>query len=129
MIAAIGILSLIGICISLYGIYVENRVKQNSTYQASCDISDRVSCTKPFLSPYGKLLGVSNIWVSLIYYCCMFVLAVIDAQQGIQVFALVGSVFTIIFAYFLYVKIRSICLICTSLYGINALLMITAYLS
>lgn len=43
-------LSLAGFLLSLYTSYVEIRAERDHSYQAMCDISERVSCTKVFTS-------------------------------------------------------------------------------
>lgn len=42
--------SALGVIISIYAFHVESRAEQDSNYEAMCDISERVSCTKVFSS-------------------------------------------------------------------------------
>jgi uncharacterized membrane protein len=129
MITTVIILATIGLAISIYGITVERALQQNSEYKAACDINDAISCTRPFLSPYGKMLGISNIWASAFYYIAIIALAFMDASQLLLFITGAGLLVTIAFAYILYFKIRSLCLICTSLYLINIALVVTCYFS
>lgn len=48
MMTAILILATIGLLISIYGITVERKLQQDAQYKAACDISDMISCTRPF---------------------------------------------------------------------------------
>lgn len=41
---------LFGVLLSVYAYYVEVRAEEDSSYQALCDISQRISCTKVFTS-------------------------------------------------------------------------------
>lgn len=123
------IIATIGLVISVYGITVERKLQQDAQYKAVCDISDAISCTRPFLSPYGKILGISNIWASALYYCVMIMIAIINLPMVALIFAYTGVAVTIGFAYILYFKIRSLCLICTSLYVVNIALAIACYFS
>lgn len=127
MLTMVIIIAVVGLCISVYGIMVERKVLQNEQYKAACDISDMVSCTKIFVSPYNKLLGISNIWASLIYYCAILCLAVIGFVDVLFILSCIGLVTSVVFAYILYFKIRTVCLICTSLYIINIALVFAAY--
>jgi vitamin-K-epoxide reductase (warfarin-sensitive) len=129
MMIAIVTLALIGLAISVYGITVERNLQQNAQYKAACDLSDTVSCTRPFLSTYTKLLGISNIWASALYYSVIIVLALLDLKPFIFIVTGAGVAASIIFAYILYFKIRSLCLICTSLYIINIALVVACYFS
>lgn len=123
------ILAIIGLVISLYGIIVERKLQQDTHYKAACDISDAISCTRPFLSPYGKILGISNIWASALYYCVILVLTLLNFSTITFIIACAGVAISVVFAYILYFKIRSLCLICTSLYLINIALVVASYFS
>ena len=123
------IIATIGLVISVYGITVERKLQQDAQYKAVCDISDAISCTRPFLSPYGKILGISNIWASALYYCAMIMIAIMNLPMIALILAYAGVAVTIGFAYILYFKIRSLCLICTSLYVVNIALAIACYFS
>lgn len=129
MMITIIILAIVGLAISLYGISVENKLQQNAQYKAACDLSDKISCTRPFLSSYSKLLGISNIWVATLYYCAILALALLNIKTIIVVAVSIGLATSIAFAYILYFKIRSLCLICTSLYLVNIALAIACYFS
>lgn len=127
MLLSVVVLSVVGLGVCLYGFYVERQLQIDHTYKAACDLSDQASCTKTFLSPWGKLLGVSNIYVGLVFYLGMLVLGVLHltclAFLG-PVGACIGSLFL---AYILYTKVKTFCLICTSLCVINALLLLATY--
>jgi uncharacterized membrane protein len=127
MMMTIIIIATIGLVISVYGITVERKVQQDAQYKAACDISDAISCTRPFLSPYGKMLGISNVWASALYYCAMIMIAIMNLPTIALILAYAGVAVTIVFAYILYFKIRSLCLICTSLYVVNIALAIACY--
>lgn len=46
--------SALGIAISIYAFHVESRMEEDDQYEALCDISERVSCTKVFSSKWVK---------------------------------------------------------------------------
>lgn len=129
MITPIIIIAIIGLAISLYGISVERKLQHDAQYKAACDISDTISCTRPFLSPYGKMLGISNIWASALYYCAIIILSILNFQMLLLLVSCAGVAVSVVFAYILYFKIRSLCLICTSLYLVNIALALTCYFS
>lgn len=116
------LLAVFGFGISLYGFMVEQKIKSNQDYKPVCDISDKISCSKPFKSPYGKLLGVSNTVVGMVFYATIFVLALFGQGQALQFLSLCALIATGVFAYLLYVKIKSFCLICNATYVVNILL-------
>ncbi len=126
---AVFILALIGLAVSIYGINVENRLKENARYKAACDLSDKISCSRPMLSEYNKMLGISNIWASALYYCVMIASIFMELPILPLILSIVGCAVSVVFAYILYFKIHSFCLICTSLYAINIALMIACFFS
>ena len=123
------ILATIGLLISIYGITVERKLQQDAQYKAACDISDTISCTRPFLSPYGKMLGISNIWASAGYYVMIIAAILLNQPQLVMLITASGLLVTIVFAYILYFKVKSLCLICTSLYVVNIALFVICYFS
>lgn len=121
------ILALIGLAVSAYGIMVERNIQQSTLYKPTCDISSKISCSRPMLSEYNKMLGISNIWASALYYCVIIALALIHLPLITLIAAGAGVAMSMVFAYILYFKIQSLCLICTSLYIINIALLISCY--
>lgn len=117
------ILAIIGFCISLYTYVLEKKVKENPAFKPVCDLSDRVSCTKPMKSPYANLFFFSNATVGMGYYVLIGLLAYFNMPQLLLIAAIGGVIVSCILAYILYVKIQSLCLLCTSLYIINALIL------
>ena len=105
------LLSFIGLCVSYYAYTVGQALKKDPNYKPVCNISDRISCTKPIESPYGKLLGVSNSILGLIFYPIMALLAVVANDISLLIIASGLLLFTIYLAYILFVKVRSLCII------------------
>lgn len=123
------ILASVGLAISVYGITVERKLQENAQFKAACDINDQISCSRPMLSSYNKLLGISNIWASALYYVAIIILTVLNLDKFVLIIACAGVAVSVVFAYILYFKIRSLCLICTSLYVVNVLIAVTCYFS
>jgi uncharacterized membrane protein len=129
MLIVIVVLCVIGMMISLYGLVVENKIKKDMNYHASCDISHSISCTKSFVSPYNKLLGISNITVCLLYYGAMLFLGLTENTDLVMILSWGGLIGTIVFAYVLYFKVKTVCLICTAMYIINIALVAVQYIT
>ena len=51
------ILSLMGLGVSGLAYYIEIMKEKDPEYKPFCDIDEHVSCTKAFMSEYGKGLG------------------------------------------------------------------------
>ena len=120
-------LALIGFALSLYAFLIERWMKKDPTYKPACDLSDRISCSKPILSKYGKLFGISNTLLGMIYYAAVAVLALLGYYYLVQTLTIAGALASLGFAYILYFKIRSFCLICTATYAINIALLIASF--
>jgi uncharacterized membrane protein len=117
-------LALVGFLMSLYGYRVEQELKSYANFKPSCDITD---CSKAFNSKYSKLFGISNTLTGMIFYVAIMILAICDYAYLIFVASLASVVMSIVFAYLLYFKIKSICIVCTTVYAINVALFILSW--
>ncbi len=125
MILHIALLAALGLGISIYTYITEIRLKQDPTYKPVCDLSDRISCSKPMQSPYSKLFFVSNAVMGILFYAGMIILALASASTLVLIGSIGSCALSCVLAYLLYVKIQTICLLCTSLYIINFLMLIS----
>ncbi len=118
------ILAFLGLLISLYILFAEFKVKQDPSYKAMCDFSDKVSCTKPILSPYGKVFGISNGVLGVLFYTTVIILAAFSFNRLIFFSAVAACIGSLYFGWILITKIRSYCLLCIFVYIINVLLLV-----
>lgn len=128
MTTIIGVLAVCGFLISLYGFLVEQKFRQNPNYKPVCDINNRISCSKAFMSEYGKLFGVTNTLAGMAYYGLVFVLVILGFSNLLFYLTAIGVGASFFFAYLLIFKVQSLCLVCFATYIINALLFIFAFL-
>ncbi|MBS3170987.1 hypothetical protein J4449_00065 [Candidatus Woesearchaeota archaeon] len=84
-----------GLLISLYAFKIEYTLKRNKKYKALCEFNEKVSCFKAIKSKYGHLALVTLGFLGSIYL-----------------------------AYLSLIKLKTLCLICNSIYLINILLLI-----
>ncbi len=117
----------IGFFLSIYAIYVEYRINKNSNFRAACDISKKVSCSKPIKSAYGHVFGIPNSVIGIIYYPAIIYLSLVALTNHILILSSAALTFSIYLAYALYFKVKSVCPICTSIYAVNVLIPIFAY--
>ena len=124
----IQLLSIIGLILSLYAFYVVEKMKKEKKYKATCDISDKVSCTKAFGSKYGKTFGLSNSIYGMVFYIIIFILAIFGLNNYIFYLSILSVIVSIYLAYILYFKVKSFCLVCNGIYLISILLLVFSYL-
>lgn len=129
MIVSIALVAIAGFVLSLYGYFIDGKIKQDPTYKPACDLSDRISCSKPILSPYGKLLYVSNALVGMAFYGLVFLLALLGFPHLIFVCACAALAASGVLAYILYFKVGAFCLLCHAIYAVNILLFVLSYLN
>lgn len=122
----ISALALIGLVISLYAWLLEQKLTKNPSYKPLCDLSDTVSCTKPIKSSYAHLLYFSNAAWGIVYYVHVLFLAAFNAPRLLALVTTGGVISSIVLAYILCFKIRSVCLVCISLYVVNILLFLVS---
>ena len=122
MLLPIMVLACAGLCITAYTYAVERRISNDPAYKPVCDISDRISCSKPMQSPYANLFFVSNALVGMGFYTVVLLLALFDARLLLAILTAGSCVASLGLAYLLYFKVKAFCLLCTALYVINATL-------
>lgn len=126
MFNSIIILAFIGFCISLYAYFTESKIKEDPNYHPACDINDRISCSAPLKSEYSNIFYFSNALMGMVYYVLVGTLAFFDMHRIVLMFTGAGVLITLFLAYLLYFKIKSLCIVCTSLYIVNILLLLFA---
>ncbi len=122
MLVSIIILAVLGFVISAYTYATERKLKQVPGYKPFCDISDRISCTKPMKSQYAYLY-FSLASIGMAFYVAVAIFALFDATKLLLLASFAAALVSCALAYILYVKIKSLCILCTSLYVINFLLL------
>ncbi len=127
MLTGIVVLSLMGFLVCVYSLFIERNIKLDQDYKAVCDLSDKVSCTKTFLSPWGKLLGASNIYIGTVFYAAMLLFGLLDYVYVTFLGALGSCIASLFLVYILFTKIKTFCLICITIYVINIALLVLAY--
>lgn len=120
------LIALVGLMICLYGLWVEKQLERDAGYKPVCDISDRASCTKVIKSPYARLLGFSNIYAGIIFYVVTGICAYIGLIHIVLLLAVCSCIASLFLAYILYTRIKTVCVICTAIYAVNALLLVAS---
>lgn len=131
------LLCLVGISLSLYAFYVETRKASDPTYQAACDISERMSCSRVLTSRWGRGFGLlesdsplnlPDSLFAVIYYCLSILLYQSYASKTIARLRVILSVITnlgsVYLGYVLYFILHDICVVCCGMYVINFILLI-----
>lgn len=121
------ILAVIGFCLSWYAYHVEQFAGKKKGYCALCDINDNALCTKAFTSAYGQTFGVSNGTWGVLFYLVAAVLALLGEIQYLFLISSLSLLASLYLAYALYVKVKTFCVVCTSIYLINILLVVSTY--
>jgi len=118
------ILASIGLAISMYSYLIEQKLKKEPNYKPACDLSDKISCTKPMRSQYTNLLYFSNALIGAFQYAVIIALAYFHLTHLLLLAAIANCIASVGLAYLLYFKIRSFCLLCVSLYIVNFLILV-----
>ena len=120
-------LAITGFLISIYAYITEEKLKKDSSFKPACDLSDRISCSKPLKSEYANLFYISNTIAGIMFYALLAILAFFNMTAALFYAAIAACIASIYLAYLLYFKIGALCLLCTSLYIVNALLLFFSY--
>jgi len=132
----------VGICLSLYALFLEYTIANDKNYVALCDVSEWISCTKTFSSKYGKgfgllggifgekhILNQPNSVYGVIIYSVQILLSFFKSRKVHALNTLIvlltscGSVYL---AYILFYVLKYLCIICVSMYAVNFLNLLTS---
>lgn len=124
----IRIIAILGFLLSFYAEYIDYKVSKSKKYKAVCDLNEKMACSKVVSGEYSKTFGISNSLLGMFFYALIFILTLTEYFNYVlylAVFSVLGSVYL---AYLQYFKIKNLCLVCTSVYIVNILLLIFSYL-
>ncbi|XP_068228902.1 vitamin K epoxide reductase complex subunit 1-like protein 1 [Palaemon carinicauda] len=137
------ILSGIGIMLSLYALYVEVSKESDGNYQAMCDISPSISCSKVFTSKYGRGFGIigellghdhilnqPNSIPGILFYVLIVITGEIKNLRAAKVQKILlffSNFMSLYLAYLLYFVLHDFCIVCVSTYIINLLLTLCGF--
>ncbi|XP_018304497.1 vitamin K epoxide reductase complex subunit 1 [Mycetomoellerius zeteki] len=123
----------LGLVFSYYAYTVEVKKEQNDSYQPLCDISEHISCTKVFMTEYGKGFGlfpkdsvfnISNPIYGLMFYTLITILSMINNytfSAATVILGIISNILSIYLIHILYLQ-RDICVVCISMYIINVVI-------
>lgn len=132
-----------GVLLCCYALYVEYRHqtqhRTDNQYVASCDISNRVSCSRVLTSKYARGLGIlreksklymSNAMYGLFFYGFLVILEILsfffEHSPFIAVLLLLSllavNLTDVYLAYILIKKLKDFCIVCVSWYIVNLVL-------
>lgn len=123
----------LGLLVSIYGLYVEVKHDRDHSYQPMCDISEKVSCSAAFFTEYGRGLGLlpevisyrNPVYAIIFYPTLLLVLGTGRGRLNAILFlalAFVPVVVASYLAYILFAVLKVVCVVCISVYVLNALL-------
>lgn len=122
------VLALLGLGLSWYAFHVAQFAGTKKGYHPLCDINEKSSCSKAFTSEYGKTLGMFNGEWGMLFYTILVVLALLGEIQWMFLLACLSVIGSLYLAYILYFKVKTFCVVCTSVYITNLLFALSTYL-
>lgn len=145
MAAPLQVAGVVGLCVSLYAVYVERKHEEDPSYEAACDVSELMSCSRVLTSEWGHIvsqLGIlpkdhpfdlANATFGVLYFSVVALhdflpLPSYSAKAGV-VFVLTLPVVcvSLYLAYILLTVLQDVCLVCISLYAVDASVLYLSY--
>ncbi|RUS89762.1 hypothetical protein EGW08_002465 [Elysia chlorotica] len=133
-------LCLLGMCISVFAMYIEILKEKNPNYVALCDINSYITCSRVLTSRYSKgfglvekifsktsLLNQPNSVYGMAFYTFMATLAVSSSSSSAVVQTIAGIVAnlgSVYLGYILFFILQDFCVVCVSLYVVNFFLLV-----
>ncbi|XP_061444351.1 vitamin K epoxide reductase complex subunit 1 [Rhineura floridana] len=132
-----------GLVLSVYAFHVETSKERDAAYQAMCDISAAVSCSRVFTSRWGRGFGLvagflgphsvfnqPNSIFGIAFYILQILLGL--SNSGLAAISLLGSSVVSIagslyLAYILFFVLYDFCVVCVSTYILNFALLFLNY--
>ena len=127
--------SFVGVVLSVYTLYVEVHALADKNYKAMCDINEKVSCTKVFLSKHGKGFGLvgpifgensplnlPNPVYGIAFYGFVFFLSLVSSGRKVMTFLTLTSFISCIMCVYLasvLYAMSHVCLVCFSTYAVS----------
>ncbi len=115
----------LGLAASSASSYVHYRLLTQPAYASFCDVSETVSCTAAYLSPYGSFRGVPVAVIGVAFFVLVLSLALVargrthaaESAPG-YIFALstVGLAFVLYLGWASYVVLKEFCILCALTY-------------
>jgi protein-disulfide isomerase/uncharacterized membrane protein len=115
-------LTIIGLGAMVGAAYVSYQLATNPGYVSPCDVNATVSCTDAYLSPYGRLFGVSVALLGLCWFGAALALQLSSAATGVPqaenvpgylfVLSVPALAFAIYLAYAAFFILHTVCLLC-----------------
>ncbi|KPJ08413.1 Vitamin K epoxide reductase complex subunit 1-like protein 1 [Papilio machaon] len=133
---AIIMISIVGILLSTYALYVEMAAEAQPGYKALCDISEHASCTRVLTSEFSKGFGfvaedssfeVPNCIYGIVFYCIIIFLSTFDHAAVVrlqQFLCLAAAASCVYLAYLLLFVLFDFCIVCVSTYVVNGMLLV-----
>ncbi|XP_059913488.1 vitamin K epoxide reductase complex subunit 1-like protein 1 isoform X1 [Gadus macrocephalus] len=134
---------LLGIVLSLYAFHVEREKARDASYQAICDVSTSISCSKVFTSRWGRGFGLlgsifgndsalnqPNSVYGICFYAFQLLLGMtVSAMAALilmttSILSVMGSMYL---GYILYFVLEDFCIICVTTYVLNFILFLLNY--
>lgn len=127
----------LGLLVSSYAFYVESRKFADPTYEALCDLSAQMSCSKVLTSSYGHILShwglvpkdspldLANASLGSVYYAIML-FSPLFPKEFVMFLSLVSVAFSAYLGYVLKYILEDLCLVCLTSYVVNFLIFIGA---
>ena len=122
-------LSWLGLGFSIELTRIDYEAVRNADFNPVCKISERVDCVAVALSPYSKILGISNSVYGIIGYGLLLLLIPFRLKSRIRIFAHLENYLFLLALFFVGISIylavvsafilHTFCLWCTVLYLIN----------
>eukprot|EP00667_Euglena_gracilis_P027717 EG_transcript_34552 len=117
----------LGLLLSLYALYVEHESAANPGYRPLCD-NKWMSCSRVFSSEYGRLLfGISNAAWGTGFYALTYVLGFTSFVRLTLALAIAACLGSLGLAYILYAILGDFCIVCASMYAVNAALLLISW--
>ena len=119
---AVFYVSLAGLVVAFYALYLDYMFEKNPEFKPVCDLSDTISCGKNFGNKKVRILGIPSSVLMLAYFIPMIILAYYDYVYAALAVAIFGVIASLYKEYRIVTIAKVFCLVCNLFFAFTFLL-------
>lgn len=135
--------TVVGLSVSFYALYVEIRKHRNPKFIAACDINEYMKCSRVLTSEYSRGLGltkylfgeksflnVPNCVTGIAFYTLQLIFGHVNIYFRYEILLLTNCISCLVSVYLacvLLFVLKDLCIVCASTYVVNFILLYINY--
>ncbi len=121
------VVSLLGLPVATYSLYLEWALAKDPDYKPVCDLSDVFSCKRNFGNKQVRIMGIPSSWIMFAYLIPMIVLAYLNRPQLAFALAIFGALTSVYKEYRIFKYGKTFCPVCNAFFAVAFVVLYLTY--